>query len=89
MSTSTGAWLWCALTILARLQKAGGEWAGDGAGSDEEATACGERWPPPESWLRTSLPHASLTHLVIKSNGEVSMRTLGDSGHLPAEMVSF
>ena len=44
---------------------------------------------PPESWLRFSLPHASITHLVIRSNGDVSLKALGDSGFLPPELVSF
>ena len=44
---------------------------------------------PPEAWLRISLPHASLTHLVVRSNGDVTLRMLGDAGHLPPEMVSF
>ena len=44
---------------------------------------------PPEAWLRLSLPHASITHLVFRPNGEVSLRMLGDAGHLPPEMVTF
>ena len=43
----------------------------------------------PEAWLRMSLPHASLTHLVVKPNGDVNLRALGDAGHLPPEMVSY
>jgi len=43
---------------------------------------------PPEAWLRFSLPHASITHLVIRANGNASIRTLGDAGHLPADMVT-
>ena len=44
---------------------------------------------PPEAWLRFSLPHASMTHLVIRPGGEVTLRLLGDVGHLPAEMVTY
>ena len=44
---------------------------------------------PPEAWLRISLPHASLTHLVIRPNGDVSLRMLGDVGHLPSAMVTY
>ena len=44
---------------------------------------------PPEAWLRMSLPNASLTHLVVRSNGDVTLRMLGDAGHLPPEMVSY
>ena len=43
---------------------------------------------PPEAWLRMSLPHASITQLDIKSDGSVSLRCLGDSGHLPAELIT-
>jgi broad specificity phosphatase PhoE len=44
---------------------------------------------PPEAWLRMSLPNASLTHLVVRPNGDVTLRMLGDAGHLPPEMVSY
>lgn len=44
---------------------------------------------PPEAWLRMSLPHASVTHLVVRPNGHCSLRCLGDAGHLPPEMVSY
>ena len=44
---------------------------------------------PPEAWLRISLPHASLTHLVVRSSGCVTLRMLGDAGHLPPEMVTY
>ena len=43
---------------------------------------------PPEAWLRMSLPHASITQLDIKSDGSVSLRCLGDAGHLPAELIT-
>lgn len=43
---------------------------------------------PPEAWLRMSLPHASITHIVVRPSGDVSLRALGDAGHLPPEMVS-
>jgi broad specificity phosphatase PhoE len=44
---------------------------------------------PPEAWLRFSLPHTSLTHLVIRASGDVSLRSLGDAGHLEPGMVSY
>jgi len=37
---------------------------------------------PPEAWLRLSVFNCSLTYLVIKPNGYVSCRMLGDIGHL-------
>uniref|UniRef100_A0A915KZ39 Serine/threonine-protein phosphatase PGAM5, mitochondrial n=1 Tax=Romanomermis culicivorax TaxID=13658 RepID=A0A915KZ39_ROMCU len=43
---------------------------------------------PPESWLRMSLPHASITWIMIMGDGRVSLRCLGDSGHLSADMIT-
>lgn len=44
---------------------------------------------PPEAWLRMSLAHGSITHVIIRPSGRVVLRNLGDSGHLPAEMVTL
>lgn len=44
---------------------------------------------PPEAWLRISLRHASITQLVIRPSGKVSLKTLGDSGHLSPEKLTF
>lgn len=44
---------------------------------------------PPEAWLRFSLPHASITHLVVRSSGHTSLRALGDAGHLPPHLLSY
>jgi len=44
---------------------------------------------PPEGWLRMSLGNSSITWLVIRPNGHVSIRCIGDIGHLPADKVSF
>lgn len=38
---------------------------------------------PPEAWLRFELGHASITHLIIKPDGRVGCRTLGEVGFLP------
>jgi len=43
---------------------------------------------PPEAWLRISLKHASLTILTIGSSGRVSLRCLGEAGHLKPEMLT-
>ncbi|SCU72780.1 Serine/threonine-protein phosphatase PGAM5, mitochondrial, putative [Trypanosoma equiperdum] len=43
---------------------------------------------PPEAWLRISLPHCSITSLVIGANGHVSLSSLGSAGHLPVDMVT-
>ncbi|KAL3994905.1 Histidine phosphatase (branch 1) family protein [Acanthocheilonema viteae] len=44
---------------------------------------------PPEGWLRMSVGHCSITWLVIYPDGFVSVRSLGDIGHLPIGKVSF
>lgn len=43
---------------------------------------------PPEAWLRFSLNHASITWISIQPSGRVTVRLLGDSGHIPAEYVT-
>jgi len=43
---------------------------------------------PPEAWLRMSLKHASLTWLTIRPDGRVSIRGLGEAGHLKPEMLT-
>ncbi|XP_041349719.1 serine/threonine-protein phosphatase PGAM5, mitochondrial-like isoform X2 [Gigantopelta aegis] len=44
---------------------------------------------PPEAWLRLSLAHASLTFVTIRPSGRVSIRGLGDIGHMPVEKLSY
>ncbi|WKX94554.1 hypothetical protein Q1695_011664 [Nippostrongylus brasiliensis] len=44
---------------------------------------------PPEGWLRMSLGNCSITWLVIRPSGRVSLRSLGDVGHLPPSKISY
>eukprot|EP00656_Telonema_subtile_P036826 TRINITY_DN4088_c0_g1_i1.p1 TRINITY_DN4088_c0_g1~~TRINITY_DN4088_c0_g1_i1.p1 ORF type:complete len:283 (-),score=41.03 TRINITY_DN4088_c0_g1_i1:99-947(-) len=44
---------------------------------------------PPEAWLRMSTFNCSLTYIVIRPNGNVSLRGLGDIGHLDPELISW
>lgn len=44
---------------------------------------------PPEGWLRMSIGNCGITWLSIRPNGRVSLRGLGDTGHLPPDMVTF
>ncbi|KAF5307421.1 hypothetical protein FQR65_LT06935 [Abscondita terminalis] len=44
---------------------------------------------PPEAWLRLSLYHGSITWITITPKGRVILRTLGDSGHIPADTISY
>ncbi|XP_051489631.1 serine/threonine-protein phosphatase PGAM5, mitochondrial isoform X2 [Apus apus] len=43
---------------------------------------------PPEGWLRMSLNNGSITHLVIRPNGRVALRMLGDTGFMPPEKIT-
>ncbi|KAK9296984.1 hypothetical protein QLX08_009170 [Tetragonisca angustula] len=43
---------------------------------------------PPESWLRLSLNHASITWITIYPDGIVKLLTFGDSGHLNPKFFS-
>jgi serine/threonine-protein phosphatase PGAM5 len=44
---------------------------------------------PPEAWLRLSIFNCSLTYLMLKPNGRVSCRMLGDIGHLGYDHSTF
>jgi serine/threonine-protein phosphatase PGAM5 len=44
---------------------------------------------PPEAWLRFSVFNCSITYLVISPSGYVSVRSLGDTGHLCYEETTF
>ncbi|KAG3278548.1 peroxisomal membrane protein 2, transcript variant X1 [Ictidomys tridecemlineatus] len=43
---------------------------------------------PPEGWLRLSLNNGSITHLVIRPDGRVALRTLGDTGFMPPNKIT-
>jgi serine/threonine-protein phosphatase PGAM5 len=44
---------------------------------------------PPEAWLRLCTYNCSLTYLVVRPNGLVSARMMGDIGHLSYDESSF
>ena len=44
---------------------------------------------PPEGWLRLCTMNCSVTHLTISPDGKVSLRSLGDTGHLSVDEVTF
>lgn len=44
---------------------------------------------PPEAWLRFLTFNCSLTHIVIRPNGNVSVWALGDVGHLEPSQITF
>lgn len=43
---------------------------------------------PPEGWLRMSIGHCGITWVTIRPNGRVSVKSMGDTGHLPPEQLS-
>ena len=51
--------------------------------------ACRALQLPPEAWLRICTFNCSLTYLTIRPTGTVSIRSLGDCGHLPYELITF
>ena len=44
---------------------------------------------PPEGWLRLCTMNCSVTHVTISPDGKVSLRSLGDTGHLSVDEVTF
>ena len=44
---------------------------------------------PPEAWLRLCTMNCSVTHVTISPDGKVSLRSLGDTGHLSVDEVTF
>mmetsp|Transcript_2928 Transcript_2928/g.4046 ORF Transcript_2928/g.4046 Transcript_2928/m.4046 type:complete len:93 (-) Transcript_2928:29-307(-) len=44
---------------------------------------------PPEAWLRLCTFNCSITYLVVRPTGSVSLRTLGDIGHLDMKETTF
>lgn len=43
---------------------------------------------PPEAWLRFSLPHASITSIVVGGGGNVKVSTIGSAFHMPVSDVT-
>ncbi|RZC40580.1 serine/threonine-protein phosphatase Pgam5, mitochondrial [Asbolus verrucosus] len=43
---------------------------------------------PGEAWLRMSLNHGSITWISITPSGRVVLRCLGDSGHMPPDVIT-
>ncbi|XP_032236163.1 serine/threonine-protein phosphatase PGAM5, mitochondrial isoform X2 [Nematostella vectensis] len=44
---------------------------------------------PPEGWLRMSIGHCGMTWVTVRPNGRVSLRSLGDTGHLQPEKMTM
>jgi serine/threonine-protein phosphatase PGAM5 len=44
---------------------------------------------PVNAWLRTTVANCSISTLVVHSDGHVSLRGLGDCGHLSTEDVTY
>eukprot|EP00977_Amphora_coffeiformis_P027634 scaffold34628_cov166-Amphora_coffeaeformis.AAC.2 len=44
---------------------------------------------PPEVWLRFSTFNCSITYIMVQPNGLVSIRAMGDFGHMPYDSLTF
>ena len=44
---------------------------------------------PPEVWLRFSTFNCSITYIMVQPNGLVSIRGMGDFGHMPYDSLTF
>jgi len=44
---------------------------------------------PVQAWLRITLNHGSITQITILSDGSVVMKSVGDSGFMPSNKVTF
>jgi len=51
--------------------------------------ACRALQIPPQAWLRISLAHGSITWIIVRPDGRVILRCLGEVGHLPPELITF
>jgi len=51
--------------------------------------ACRALQFPPEGWLRMSIANCGITWITIRPNGRVSLRGLGDVGHLPSDLITY
>lgn len=43
---------------------------------------------PPEAWLRFGIYHGSITHIIIRPSGRVSLRSYAESGFMPVNKVT-
>lgn len=43
---------------------------------------------PPEAWLRFSLGNGSVTHFIIRPDGRVCCRVLGETGFQPVSKMT-
>jgi serine/threonine-protein phosphatase PGAM5 len=44
---------------------------------------------PIQAWLRITLNHGSITQITILGDGSVIMKSVGDSGFIPPNKVTF
>ena len=42
----------------------------------------------PQAWLRMSLRNGSITWVTISPKGRVHVKSIGDAGHLPTELLT-
>lgn len=44
---------------------------------------------PVQAWLRFAVWNCGISHLIIRTNGHVGLQTLGDTGHLSKDMITY
>jgi len=44
---------------------------------------------PVQAWLRLAIQNTGISHLIIRPSGNVSLYSLGDTGHLPKELITY
>jgi serine/threonine-protein phosphatase PGAM5 len=44
---------------------------------------------PPEAWLRLGGFNGSITHIIIRPSGSVSLLAFGDFGHMALDETTF
>lgn len=44
---------------------------------------------PVQAWLRFAIWNCGISHLIIRTNGHVGLQTLGDTGHLSKDMITY
>jgi serine/threonine-protein phosphatase PGAM5 len=44
---------------------------------------------PPDAWLRHEIYNGSISHLYVRPSGRVGVQTIGDTGYMPKDKLSF
>jgi len=44
---------------------------------------------PVQAWLRLAIYNTGVSHISIRPNGHVTLQSIGDTGHLPKDMITY